>query len=315
MPGTTVMVSLKVKDNYTGTTAGYHFKQIYLAGTLLWEDDVAGDEGGWLSVNVTATPPSGSQNFYLQVYSIRSFTNFGVTVYWDDVIIRKYSSPEPTISVGTEETVLQPKTIFYIQNQTGNIGIGTTTPTTKLQIEGCPPTNACLIVGQGSGKIDVGTVDPIYTINGKKYATYMPSMVGVKEEVSGVLKLKNINGKYKTIIDFSNLQEGSDLWLFSKVINIKGLSYIDENGKIYQITPQEIFNNLSILITPSFKGKVWYEKDQENLTITIYGEPVDNSMTELEISYRLTGPRFDFKKWSNFFNSISEGFNLDKLLK
>jgi hypothetical protein len=105
------------------------------------------------------------------------------------------------------------------------------------------------------------------------------------------------------------------LWLFSQVINIKGLSYIDESGKVYQTTPQEVFNNLSILITPSFKGKVWYEKDPRNLTITIYGEPADNSINDLEVSYRLTGPRFDFKKWSNFSDSVSEGFNLDKLLK
>ena len=42
-------------------------------------------------------------------------------------------------------------------------------------------------VGNGTGKIDVGTVDPPYTINGEKYATYMSGMIGVKEEVTGTL--------------------------------------------------------------------------------------------------------------------------------
>ncbi len=81
-----------------------------------------------------------------------------------------------------------------------------------------------LTVGGGTGKIDVGTVDPPYTINGEKYATYMAGMVGVKEETAGSVSVTTpVTGiGYKTTIDFKNLQSGSDLWLFSKVTNLMG---------------------------------------------------------------------------------------------
>jgi hypothetical protein len=53
---------------------------------------------------------------------------------FDDVRVRKYASPEPTTSIGTEELSSSPQqqTVFYIQNQTGDVGIKTTTPETSL---------------------------------------------------------------------------------------------------------------------------------------------------------------------------------------
>jgi hypothetical protein len=58
----------------------------------------------------------------------------GSSLVW---ISRKFVSPEPTTSVGEEEVPrLQPQTAFYIQNQTGNVGIGTTAPLSKLGVVG-----------------------------------------------------------------------------------------------------------------------------------------------------------------------------------
>lgn len=40
------------RDSYTGTTAGYHFKQLLVNGIPVWEKDVAGDRSQWNYVEV-----------------------------------------------------------------------------------------------------------------------------------------------------------------------------------------------------------------------------------------------------------------------
>ncbi|GIW67472.1 MAG: hypothetical protein KatS3mg096_340 [Candidatus Parcubacteria bacterium] len=65
---------------------------------------------------------------------------------------RKYVFPTPTTNIGAEERVQQqqPKTVFYIQNQTGNIGIGTTEPEYKLDVFGNIRTTGCLVYNGGT---------------------------------------------------------------------------------------------------------------------------------------------------------------------
>jgi len=59
-PSSQVKIQFYVYDSYSGGTSGYHVKKAYLDGTLLYSDDVAGDEGGWVQVDSTQTPTSGS---------------------------------------------------------------------------------------------------------------------------------------------------------------------------------------------------------------------------------------------------------------
>ncbi|KKU94155.1 MAG: hypothetical protein UY26_C0003G0306 [Candidatus Jorgensenbacteria bacterium GW2011_GWA1_48_13] len=170
-----------------------------------------------------------------------------------------------------------------------------------------------------SGKIDVSTVDPVYTIGGTRYATYMAGMTGVKEETTGVINLLTSDVNIlKYVIDFNKTEVGSDLWLFAQAINVDGRSYIAEDGKVYRTTAEELFNNFSVLLTPNFAGNVWYEKDVENRRITILAIPDTKYQildTNYEVSYRLTAPRFDWKYWTNYSNSNQEGLNLDKSLR
>jgi hypothetical protein len=146
-------------------------------------------------------------------------------------------------------------------------------------------TGTDLTVGGGTGKIDAGTVDPPYTINGKKYATYMAGMIGIKEEVVGNVSTNEyIPGHgYRYVIDFNNLPEGSDLWLFGKTTDIKSN-----------------INELVALLTPSFPTKVWYEVDKVNKRLILY------SARPTQISFRLTAPRFDHQNWSNMRDPKSE---------
>ena len=132
-----------------------------------------------------------------------------------------------------------------------------------------------LVLGDGTGKIDAGTLDPIYTIDGERYATYAPWMIGQKEETTGKVQISN----GMAVIDFDNEEKGSDLWLFSKVSDFG-----------------EDMEHLSVLLTPSFNGnipRVAYEMNSVNNRITIHSE------YDVEVSYRLTAPRFDHEKWKN----------------
>ncbi len=186
--------------------------------------------------------------------------------------------------------------IIYPSTAGWSVGIGTSTfssSTYKLYVKGDVFVGdgggtTDVVVGSGSGKVDVGTVDPIYTIGGKRYATYMAGMIGVKEETTGQVVLDT---EKHYVIDFKNLKEGSDLWLFAKTTNLK-----------------KNFDAMIVLLTPSFDGRVWYEKDARNLRLTIRGSSAG------EVSYRLTAPRFDWQVWTNMSDAPHEGFNLDKLI-
>ncbi len=141
--------------------------------------------------------------------------------------------------------------------------------------------NGDTTVGGGTGKLNAGTVDPPYTINGKKYATFLSGIVGVKEEVAGKAQTNEyVPGVgYRNVIDFNSLSEGSDLWLFGKATDIK-----------------TNINKLVALLTPSDPTRVWYEVDESNKRLVMY------SARPTTISYRLTGPRFDSQNWPNTRN-------------
>ncbi|MCX6749253.1 MAG: hypothetical protein NTW17_00715, partial [Candidatus Pacearchaeota archaeon] len=154
-----------------------------------------------------------------------------------------------------------------------NVGIGTTTPQSTLNVIG--EVNATKFTSTS------GMFDPAYTIDNITYATYAPAIVGLKEEVSGTI---NLDSQSTYLIDFTKLERGSDLWLF------------------YQITDfGSKFENLQIILTPGFDGHVWYKKDPVKKTITIYGSQIDE-----EVSYRLTASRFDWQKLGgNLYNHNS----------
>ena len=151
-----------------------------------------------------------------------------------------------------------------------------------------------LTVGGGTGKINVGTVDPPYTINGKKYATYLSAIVGVKEETTGQAETSEyIPGVgYRFVVDFNAQPEGSDLWLFGKTTNIK-----------------ENIQKLSALLTPASPTSVWYEVDKETDRLLVY------SARPTLVSYRLTAPRFNADEYSNTRDSAdtSPGFVINDI--
>jgi hypothetical protein len=128
-----------------------------------------------------------------------------------------------------------------------------------------------------AGKLTANTIDPLYTISGTNYATYVPGMTGEKEETAGTIDLeKNADGTYGTTMDFASAAKGSDLWLFAQATNLANT-----------------MDQLIVNLTPSFNGNVWYTKNATADTLTIHGTAAG------EVSYTLTAPRFDAAQWPN----------------
>ena len=171
-------------------------------------------------------------------------------------------------------------TNLCVNTGTGRVGIGVVSPGYKLDVASGGSTTARLgttgsdtvVIGGGTGKLTVGTVDPLFDIQGNKYATFLPGMTGVKEETTGVVQLT----KREYIIDFDELEQGSDLWVFYHVTDFG-----------------ENWNKLAVLLSAEGPGEVWYKKEPTNNQLIIYGENANS------VSYRLTAPRFDWKKWLN----------------
>lgn len=231
--------------------------------------------------------------------SARTVTRYGLTLGgWSEFTNFNNTGTSNGLVIGTNPAV---PLVFGTNNlervridSSGNVGIGTPAPSYKLDVVSGGVTTArfgtingdTVIVGGGAGKINVGTVDPIYTIGGKKYATYLPGMTGQKEETAGIIRCEAVGDGCEKKIDFRNLEEGSDLWLFAKITSLTNN-----------------FDKLTVLLTPAFNGRAWYEKNETDKTLTLhalldarYSEP--NST--LEISYRLTAPRFDSAVWTNY---------------
>ncbi|MEK6912668.1 MAG: hypothetical protein AABX26_01790, partial [Nanoarchaeota archaeon] len=132
-----------------------------------------------------------------------------------------------------------------------------------------------------------GAVDPPYKIGNITYATYVPSMTGIKEETSGTITL---DGDY--VIDFNNLENGSDLWLFSQITDF---------GKDWE--------NLQVILTPGFEGNVWYTKDPAAKTLTIHGSKNG------EVSYRMTSSRYDWANWGIIADEQIVGSGFEEIKK
>jgi hypothetical protein len=80
-----VTIRFREREDFTGPTAGYHFKQLLLNNQVIWEEDVAGGTNGWREVSVPVpasalASPAGGANIMLgfRMLDKKSVGNFGI---------------------------------------------------------------------------------------------------------------------------------------------------------------------------------------------------------------------------------------------
>ena len=81
LPGKRQRVEFFQRDDYTGPTAGFHFKQLLVDGAVVWEDDVAGGTNGWYKVAVDITAQAKDKaavGLAFRLFDKRGVGNFGV---------------------------------------------------------------------------------------------------------------------------------------------------------------------------------------------------------------------------------------------
>jgi len=142
-----------------------------------------------------------------------------------------------------------------------NVGIGTTAPGARLDLEGGNIIDV--------NKISVNTIDPIFKINNKKYASYVPDVIGKKVEVIGVGKLTD--GRWE--IDLANQEDSSDLWLFYNIV------------KRDTIIP---------FISPQDKADLYGYLDETKFVVEL-----KDGGKEARFSYFLIGERIDSEQGEN----------------
>jgi hypothetical protein len=81
LPADRYLIAFRQRDDFTGKTDGYHFKQLLVDGAVVWEQDVAGGSPGWRQVSVDVSEHvRGKTNVTIafRLLDKRGVSNFGV---------------------------------------------------------------------------------------------------------------------------------------------------------------------------------------------------------------------------------------------
>jgi len=81
LPADRYVLSFRERDDFTGPTAGYHFKQLLVDGAVVWEQDVAGGPAGWRRVVVDVTEQVRGKTSVMVAFRLldkKGVNNFGV---------------------------------------------------------------------------------------------------------------------------------------------------------------------------------------------------------------------------------------------
>ncbi len=83
IPGERCEIRFSQRDDYTGLTTGYHFKELLIDGRIVWDEDVGGGDREWRGATVeVARYVEGKTHvdIMFRVYDRKAVSNFGVDV-------------------------------------------------------------------------------------------------------------------------------------------------------------------------------------------------------------------------------------------
>ncbi|NUR24967.1 MAG: hypothetical protein HOV83_03815 [Catenulispora sp.] len=93
------------RDNRdTSSPVGYHQKQAYVGGSLVWASDVASEGTDWYTssqLDITSHLTSGSATLVLRLAEIKAVSNYSVSVVFDDVSLTGCHIANPTFESDT----------------------------------------------------------------------------------------------------------------------------------------------------------------------------------------------------------------------
>ena len=81
LPADRYVLAFRERDDFTGPTSGYHFKQLLVDGAVVWEEDVAGGPAAWHKTTVDVTRHVRGKarvTMAFRLFDKQGVSNFGV---------------------------------------------------------------------------------------------------------------------------------------------------------------------------------------------------------------------------------------------
>jgi hypothetical protein len=88
LPADRYIFQFRERDDFTGETAGYHFKQLLVDGSVVWEEDVAGGQATWHRITVDLTPHVRGKSCVTLAFRLldkKAVSNFGLRWHLSEI--------------------------------------------------------------------------------------------------------------------------------------------------------------------------------------------------------------------------------------
>ncbi|MCX5660488.1 MAG: hypothetical protein NTW19_12305 [Planctomycetota bacterium] len=88
LPGGKQVVRFRERDDFTGPTAGHHFKQLLVDGQVVWDQDIAGGKDDWSPVEVDVSEAAKGKTevtISLRLFAKKGCGDFGVRWLVEDL--------------------------------------------------------------------------------------------------------------------------------------------------------------------------------------------------------------------------------------